>query len=101
MNHCTCTGDPNSVPMLAQVFYLPLLLPVSDSSHSLHREPAVWFLGMQGQCALETQTNIESQCLWLKIRRSCPCNSNVDTGKRDTRSLRKGLKHWHPGKRLC
>lgn len=68
MNHCTCTGDPNSFPMLAQVFCLSLLLPVSDSPPSLCTGSQPWFLGilrsqrhMQEQCTLETQADIESQ----------------------------------------
>lgn len=103
MNHCTCTGDPNSAPMLAQVFYLPLLLPVSDSPCSLCTGSQPWFLGMQGQCTLETQTNIESQSGRFYGQRSAevvPVTAML-TLARDTRSPRKGLKNWHPEKRLC
>lgn len=50
----------------------------------VHREPAV-VPGDAGTVHVgDTDKHRKSkrEVLWSKIRKSCPCNSNVDTGKR-------------------
>lgn len=103
MNPCTCPGDPNSVPMLAQVFYLLLLLPVSDV-------PAPCAQGdSHGSWGYRDSARWRHRQTW-KVKAGVPNGQRsahivpvtaMLTPARDTRSPRKGLKTWHTGKRLA